>query len=106
MDAARLDRRITLLHRTVPAPDTNGAARPTFASYATVWAEKIDAGGREFFAGNQERAEIATRFKIRYRSDVEITDRVTADGLSYNVTHIQELGRREGLMLFATATRT
>lgn len=100
------NRRITLLRRTVAARDANASAAQTFASYATPWAEKIDAGGREYTAAQQERAEIATRFKIRYRADVAATDRITSDGLSYDITHIQEIGRREELMLFATATRT
>jgi SPP1 family predicted phage head-tail adaptor len=106
MRAGRLDRRITLLRRAVAAPDANGSAVQSFTDYATVWAEKIDAGGREFFAGNQEQAELAVRFRIRYRSDVLATDRITLDGLNHDITHIQELGRREGLMLFATAVRT
>lgn len=96
---------ITLQHRSVAAADANGTKRQSFTDYATVWAEKIDAGGREFFNAGQEQAEIATRFKIRYRSDVLITDRISFEGLNYNVTHIQEIGRKVEQMLFATAPR-
>jgi SPP1 family predicted phage head-tail adaptor len=102
-----MDRRISLFHRSIAATDANGSAVQSFpTAYATVWAEKIDAGGREFFAGDQEQGELAVRFKVRYRSDVLVTDRITFDSLSYNLSHIQELGRREGLMLFATAIRS
>lgn len=102
-----MDRQISLQRRTVGTVDANGSAAQTFAEYAEVWAEKIDAGGREYYAGQQVQGELATRFKIRYRDDVVPTDRIsyTRDGVEfdYNITHIQELGRREGLMLFATA---
>jgi SPP1 family predicted phage head-tail adaptor len=106
MRPGNMDRRISLFHRALAATDANGSSAQTFpTAYATVWAEKIDAGGREYFAGDQAQAELAVRFKIRYRDDVLATDRITLDGLSHNITHIQELGRREGLMLFATANR-
>lgn len=101
----KMDRRISLQHRSVANADANRSKAQTFAEYATVWAEKIDAGGREFFAGGQEQAEIATRFRIRFRDDVLITDRISFESLSYDVTHIQELGRSDGLMLFAAAIR-
>lgn len=103
MRAGDLDREITLQHVTVAAADVNGSRSQSFTDYATVWSEKIDAGGREFFGGGQVQSELATRFKIRYRTDVVPTDRITFGSASYNITHIQELGRREGLMLFATA---
>jgi SPP1 family predicted phage head-tail adaptor len=107
MRVGQMDRQISLFHRSIAATDANGTAAQTFpTAYATVWAQKIDAGGREYFAGDQDQAELAVRFKIRYRSDVLATDRITFEGLSLNITHIQELGRREALMLFATAIRT
>lgn len=102
MKGGALDRQITLLHRSVAAPDANGSAAQSFTSYAVVWTEKLDAGGREYFAGQQTQSELATRFKIRYRTDVLATDRLTFEGKSFNITHTQEVGRREGLILFAT----
>lgn len=103
MESGKLDRLITLQRRTVAATDANGSAAQTFAAYDEVWAAKIDAGGREYFAGQQVQAEIVTRFKIRWRDDVLPTDRITFDDKTFNISHIQELGRHEGLMLFATA---
>lgn len=103
MRAGELDRQIILQHVAIAAADMNGSKAQTFADYATVWAKKIDAGGREFFAGDQVQAELATRFKVRWRNDIVPTDRITYGSLSYNISHLQELGRREGLMIFATA---
>ncbi len=102
MKGGALDRQIVLQHCVIAAADMNGSKVQTFTTYATVWTEKLDAGGREYFAGQQVQGELATRFKIRYRTDVLATDRLTFEGKSYNIKHTQELGRREGLMLFAT----
>ena len=106
MRAGDLDRSITLQHMVVAAPDANASRAQSFTDYATVRTAKIDAGGREYFAGQQVQAQLATRFKIRYRSDVLPTDRISFESQSYNISHIQELGRREGLMIFATAIIT
>lgn len=103
MRAGQLDRDITLKHRVTAAADVNGSKAQTFVTYVTVPAQKIDAGGREYFAGQQVQAEITTRFKIRFRDDVVPTDRIDFDGKSFNISHVQELGRREGLMIFASA---
>jgi SPP1 family predicted phage head-tail adaptor len=102
--AGNLDRRIELQRRSVAAADANGSSAVTYATYAEVWAEKVDAGGREFYAGNQTQAELATQFRIRYRADLQPTDRVRYDGKSFNISHTKELGRRQELILFATAT--
>lgn len=105
MRIGRMDRRITLRHMVESPPDANRSSVQTYAQYDVVWAEKVEAGGREYYAAQQVQAEIATRFRIRYRSDVLATDRISFDGRDFNITHIQELGRREALMLFATAVR-
>jgi SPP1 family predicted phage head-tail adaptor len=37
------------------------------------------------------------RFWIRHRSDVVGTDRIVYEGVAYDIQHIAEIGRREGL---------
>lgn len=106
MDASKYDRRITLQRLTLAATDVNGSSSQSYTDYATVSAKKLDAGGREYVAAQQVQAQLATRFEIRYRTDVLPTDRIAFAGLSFNISHIQEIGRREALMLFATAIRS
>lgn len=106
MRIGQADQRISLQHVTVADPDDNGSAVPTIgAAYATVWAKRIDAGGREYFQAEQKQAQLDTRFLIRYRADVVVTDRISYDGMSYDITHIERIGRKKELMLFASAVR-
>jgi SPP1 family predicted phage head-tail adaptor len=107
MRAGRLDRRIELRHRTTTRTEASGQTVEAWpVEYATVWAEKFDLRGREYFAAQQVTAEVTTRFRIRHRGDVLMTDRIACEGLSYNINSIAEIGRREGLEILATAIRS
>lgn len=100
--AGLLDRRAELRHRVLGAQDDNGAYQPvTFTEYATVWARKEEISGREYFAAETKQAENTVRFTIRYRSDVLATDRLVCEGRDYEVIQTSEIGRREGLIIFA-----
>jgi SPP1 family predicted phage head-tail adaptor len=105
MKGEKLDRRVDLQHRTLTRNTTNGEEVETWSTYAAVWAEKKDVRGREFFAAQQSNSDITTTWRIRYRGDVVATDKLVHGGLSYNVTSIAEIGRRDGLELQATAVR-
>ena len=104
MRIGKLDRRATL-QRRVLTPNTQNEQVESWTDYATVWAEKLDLRGREFYAANQEQGEVTTKFRIRYRSDVLMTDRIVCDGLTYDITSIAEVGRRQVLELLADAHR-
>lgn len=103
--AGDLDRRVTLLHRTLTKDTQTGEQKESWSSYATVWAQKLDLRGREFFAGQQMRYELTTTFRIRYRTDVAVTDRLTWNGLTYSIHGLSEIGRKVGIEL-ACATVT
>lgn len=107
MQAGRLDRRVALAHRTLGTQAADGSYPDSgFTTYATVWAEKLDQHGREFFAAAGTNAERTTRFRIRYRSDVLQTDRIVLDSLNYDIVQVSEIGRREGLEIFARSAPT
>jgi SPP1 family predicted phage head-tail adaptor len=102
--AGDLDRRLTLRHRVLGAQNANGEYPVTYTDYATVWARKIEVSGREFFQAQTKDAETTVRFEIRYRSDIVATDRVVSDGRDFQLVQPpSEIGRREGLTLFARA---
>jgi SPP1 family predicted phage head-tail adaptor len=101
MQAGRLDRRVTVLRRTLTR-NAYGEQVETFDTYVTVWAQKLDVTGREFFAAQTTIAEGTTRFRLRYRDDLLLTDRLSVDGKTYNITQIIETGRQDGLEIIAT----
>ena len=102
MRAGRLDRRITL-SRMIRTDDSYGEAIPTWVDLATVWAEMLPVRGAEWFVARQTIAEVDTKFRIRYRVGITPLDRVTLDGRYYDVQAVIELGRREGLEIYAKA---
>lgn len=105
MKAGLMDRRLVLKHRSLGSQDSNGAyPSETYVTYATVWGRKIEVSAREYFVAAQTQAESAVRFEIRYLAGVLATDRVTSDDLDYELTAPPaEIGRREGITLFARA---
>lgn len=104
MEAPRLDRRLILRHRVLAAPDANGQQVESFTAYATVWGRKIHVSGREFISAQTKDAENTVRFEVRYRDDIVATDRLTCEGVDYQlVAPPSEIGRRDGLTLFTTA---
>jgi SPP1 family predicted phage head-tail adaptor len=103
MQAGKLDRRISLRHRVLTR-NANGENVASYTEYASVWGGKRDLRGREFFAAQQINAELQATWRIRWRSDVTVTDRLVDDaGVVFDVIHIAEIGRREGLDLYCRA---
>lgn len=106
MRSGSMDRRVSLYHRVL-TQNAQGEQVPSYPSaYTTVWAEKLDQRAREYFAAQGTQAEATTRFRIRYRDDVLMTDRLVLGGVNYDIVQISEIGRREGLELFATSAPT
>jgi SPP1 family predicted phage head-tail adaptor len=100
MDARRLDRRITIRER-VGTPDGAGGETVTWTARATVYADRRDVSAREQMLSQQMVATGSVVFRIRYRSDVVLTDSILCDGISYDIQSIAEIGRREGLEILA-----
>lgn len=99
--AGQLDRRITLQRATVTRDEYNNPVE-TWEDLRTVWAgfEPIRDGER--FRAGERAAEASARFLIRYSSqvaDINGKDRLTMRGTVYQITHVKEVGRREGLEL-------
>lgn len=103
MRAGKLDRQVELKHRVLGNSSATGQRLETYTTYATVWAEKLDVTGREFFSASTRDAELTTRFNIRYRSDVLPTDRLVYGTSDYDILQVSEMGRRVSLTIFAKA---
>jgi len=102
MQAGALDRRITIQERT-DTRDGAGEPVPTWSTLAEVWASLEPLQGREDFDAQQINAIRPTKFRIRYREDVDETMRIAWDGQTWDINAITYVGRKDGLELLCTA---
>lgn len=74
-------------------------------SNGKVYAQVNTLRGREFFAAAQTQSEITTRFRIRYRTGIDETMRITWKGVLYDIKAppIEVNGGREWIDLMAKA---
>ena len=104
MQAGLLDRRVTLLRKTVTRGEAN-APEEIWSSLATVWASRRDVTDIERLRADEIGAVLTTRFQIRYSptvADLTPADRLSCDGRTYNIEGIRQLGREEGLEINAS----
>lgn len=113
MQAGRLDRRILLEEPQQMGTTDSGQPIVKWLPVGTVWARREPLKGQERFLADQVAAHVDTRFTIRYRSGVtpekrirDLSDPIVQEegvGRVYDITQVLELGRREGLQVFAEA---
>lgn len=113
MHAGKLDRRLTLRRFVVatdgggnPVTDDFGAEVGAWSDVATVWASKQDISDGERVRAQQVGASITTRFQIRpldggARPSVKY--QAVCEGVTYEITAVKEIGRREGWEISAVA---
>lgn len=95
MMSGRLDRRLTLQKPTTTTDDY-GEEETTWNDYREVWGSIQKQSGREMFEAGK-LAEIEILFRVRYLSEIDTTWRIQYDGKDFDITHIKEVGRRDGL---------
>lgn len=104
MQAGKLDRRITLERFTSTRDDYNEPVK----SWSTLAARSASfeplSDGERFRAG-ETAATASARFVIRYSTvvaDLSPLDRLVYNGATWEILHVKELGRREGIEITAT----
>jgi SPP1 family predicted phage head-tail adaptor len=98
--AGTLDRRIVILEK-VAVQNDDGEEIAYWFRLATVWASVQQQSGREFFAAQQTLEDRRILFRIRWRPDVTVLNRIEYRGELFDIQEARELGRREGLDLYA-----
>lgn len=96
--AGRLDRQI-IIERKVETIAASGAVSKTWATVATIRAELVQRSTDEYLTGFGEAETGSVVFRIRYLAGITTADRVTFDGVAYDIDEIAELGRKRGLEL-------
>lgn len=101
--SGRLDKRITIQRKTL-TDNEYGEPVETWADLVTLWAIYLPARGSERFAAQQQIAEIDTVFRIRYRQNITVTDRIIYNGRTYDIKAVVDMcGRKDGIELYAKA---
>lgn len=98
MNIGRMDRRVTL-QRVSTSADSWNHPRESWSDLGTVWATKQPRKATEPTEAGQVVALNVVDWFIRYRTDVLATSRLLEGSDVYEVTGVQEIGRREGLRL-------
>ena len=105
LSAGKMDRKI-VLQRFTETFDSYNESVKTWATLATRWASYEPISDGERFRASETAATLSARFVIRYSSAVATLNpknRLTFDGTTYEILHVKELGRREGLEITAGA---
>lgn len=100
-----MDRQITI-QRATSVQDGFGEEVATWSDLMTIWAEVTPTRGAEPYIADRFEAGRVNTFRVRYNQDATAileTDRISYEGEVYDIHSIQELGRREGLVLTAEA---
>ena len=84
---SELNKRITLQHPT-KAPDGMGGFSVTWTDAATVWAAVWPVNATETIQGSREGMTVTHRVRIRYRSVVRSSWRISWSGRLFNIVSI------------------
>lgn len=98
IDPGKLDRRIILRSASV-STDGFGQAVRTYSDLGKVWAKVDYTSVSEGNEANKLTSVNKVRFTIRYRSDVDATNKVSWDGKTYEVEGVNLEGRERYLVL-------
>ena len=98
-----MNRRLTVLARTV-SKDAAGGRVETWAEAFKVWAQLLRQSSKEAEMAGGDRGQTTTRFRIRYRSDIDpTTHRIQHGGKDYDIRGIDEEGIQDRLLLSCSA---
>lgn len=100
MNFGKCDRQLLLQRPAAAAQNSFGAPAPAaFSDVETVWGEQKPGAGSEAVQAAQLTAQQVVVWQIRYRADVVPTWQLVCEGRTYQITAVQEIGRRQGLTL-------
>jgi SPP1 family predicted phage head-tail adaptor len=100
--AGRLDRTIAIERMGAAVLDADRVPSSAWTTVATLPAEFVQISADEFLAGGGTASAKVVIFRIRFRDDLEESDRVRFNGRTFGIIGLTEIGRREGLEIRAT----
>lgn len=98
--AGRRDKRVAVLRRV----ESRGSAGEVITAYqprCTVWGEVLSRTGRERISSQQEVQTWDVKIRVLFNPAISHTDKIVLGSVRYDVVHLAELGRQEGLEILA-----
>lgn len=102
MPSGNLDRYITIQQPSYSDSAYGDNEVVSYSTYTQCWAEKTDLAGTEDDDMAQISAQQFVKWKIRYDSGVHERMRILYDSKYYDITSIQEIGRRHFLEILSS----
>ena len=105
LSGGKLDRRIILQRFTETRDEYNEPVK-TWATLATRSASYEPLSDGERFRASETAADASARFVIRWSAATAMLnpkDRLTYEGVTYEILRVKEIGRREGQEITTTA---
>lgn len=99
MNAGKLDR-IALLTAAVKTRAANGSVTESWVEAGSFYVSIVPLSGRTAFLSARESAQIESVFEARYRENVRPTMRLSVNGNTYEITRVDEIGRKDGIRIF------
>jgi SPP1 family predicted phage head-tail adaptor len=103
MRAGELNRRAALLRRVQVGEGSLGDPIYEWQRCRSLDVALIYKNETEEFAASQRFAVRTVTFRTRYFPDLEATDRIVCEGVTYDVKGQRQMGRRAGLEIAAEA---
>lgn len=85
MKASKLRHRITLLTVTTTQSPTGGNPKTTYIEGPTIWANIEPLSTRDVIQAKAAGSQVTLRCIIRYRKDINSTNRIKYDGKTYKI---------------------
>ena len=85
MKANKLRQRITLITVTTTQSLTGGSPKTTYTEGPTIWANIEPLSTRDVIQAKAAGSQVTLRCIIRYRKDINSTNRIKYDGKTYKI---------------------
>jgi|TARA_Y100000114_G_C11730800_1_gene313451 SPP1 family predicted phage head-tail adaptor len=87
------------LKRATNTTDTGGGMTQSFSTLKTLFASVKPISGKELYRHGKLEESVTHEIMIRYRSDINTSDKILFDSREFNIRHIRNLDERKRYML-------
>jgi SPP1 family predicted phage head-tail adaptor len=89
------------VQRKVSTPDSIGGETISYTTRCRLNADVRPIAGRELLLAQQFAPTAQIAFIIRYREDIQLTDRVIWKSEPFDIQYLMEMGRNVGMKILA-----